>query len=174
MDFGQQANNISCLAGVTNSLLNPHTVTLMSDGGRINTSKSGQNITKDLQLSSGPRTFTCSVCINIAEARISNYCSSEDVNVSGNGEHVLVYSHTNCHHSFTVPGEIRPNLIVNTPDAVTISWVDPAEIFSILRYIVLVERYIEAGPGRERTEKVEGYPQELPGTLQRHTVKSLG
>ncbi|CAI8023537.1 Basement membrane-specific heparan sulfate proteoglycan core protein [Geodia barretti] len=157
VDFGgQQANNISCLAGVTNSLLNPHTVTLMGDGGRINTSKSGQNITKDLQLSSGPRTFTCSVCINIAEARISNYCSSEDVNVSGN-----------------VPGEIRPNFIVNTPDAVTISWVDSAEIFSILRYIVLVERYIEAGPGRERTEKVEGYPQELPGTLQHHTVKSL-
>ena len=100
MDFGgQEAKEISCLAGVTNSLLNPHTVTLMGDGGRINTSKSGQNITRNLQLSSGPMTFNCSVCINIEKARISNYCSSKTVTVSGDGEHVYeVYSYTNCHH----------------------------------------------------------------------------
>ena len=84
VDFGsQQANEISCLAGVTNSLLNPHTVTLMG-GGLVGTSKLGQNIS--LQLSSGPRTFTCSVCINIEEAKILDYCSSDDVTISGDGE----------------------------------------------------------------------------------------
>ena len=76
----------------------------------------------------------------------------------------------------TVPGKIRPNLI-KTPDKITISWVDSAasiEPLSILRYIVLVERYVEAGPGKERTENVRGYPRELPGTQRQHTVKSLG
>ena len=72
------------------------------------------------------------------------------------------------------PGEIRPNLINKTADEVTISWVDSAAPFSILRYIVLVERYVEAGPGKETTEKVTGYPRELPGTQLQHTVKSLG
>ena len=74
----------------------------------------------------------------------------------------------------TVPREIRPNLINKTADKVTISWVASAVPFSILRYIVLVERYVEAGPGRERTEKVKGYPRELPRTQRDHTVKSLG
>ena len=73
-----------------------------------------------------------------------------------------------------MPGEIKPTLIVNTPDEVTISWVDSAAPFSILEYIVLVEKYVEDGPGKETTEKVEDYPRELPGTLLHHTVGSLG
>ena len=73
-----------------------------------------------------------------------------------------------------MPGEIKPTLINKTADKVAISWVSSAAPFSILGYIVLVERYVEDGPGKETTEKVEGYPLELPGTLLHHTVGSLG
>ena len=33
---------------------------------------------------------------------------------------------------------------------------------------------MEDGPGRERTQIIGGYPQELPGTQRNHTVESLG
>ena len=92
MDFSQQTNTVSCLAGVTSNLQDNHTVTLMGDGEELRISMRGENITQELQPATSYEDFTCRVCINIREAGIEDYCSSRDLVVSGSGK-CCVYKH---------------------------------------------------------------------------------
>ena len=79
------SDSLTCVAGVVSNLLYPPSISLIRDGSLLDT-------VDDVTLQySRPQSgqFNCTVCINIPDAKIKNYCSSTVIAISSNGEYIM-------------------------------------------------------------------------------------
>ena len=81
-------DTLTCMAVVDSNLFNPPNITLTRDGEEIGSLSSGVSLTYSLSPSESG-VFKCTVCINIPDASIVNYCGSTVVTISSNGKYIL-------------------------------------------------------------------------------------
>ena len=176
VDFSDDSNSLTCVAGVVSNLVGSPSVLLM--GGDSTTSSTGFSLTSDISKDDGE--ITCTVCINVKEADIHNHCSNGTISISSNGGYIYtcvtleVTVCTYLHILSTVPGLITPVRTTDSVSGITIDWSRSDSVSAdIVRYIVDVREYSSAGPGKVQMRSITGYPLELPSTTLQHTVKSL-
>ena len=107
------SDSLTCVASVVSNLLYPPTITLTrrddeDDDGTLPETVSGAMLNYPLS-SSQSGVFTCTVCIDIPEAEIEDYCNSTTVTISSDGKWSngtsggYVYSSlhsTSCDHTY--------------------------------------------------------------------------
>ena len=92
-------DTLTCMAVVEDNLFNEPNITLTRDGDEIGSISSGVSLTYSLS-STESGVYKCTVCINIPEASMVNYCGSTVVTISSNGKYII-YSTTTTSTSTT-------------------------------------------------------------------------
>ena len=80
VEFSDDSDTISCLAGVVNGLLLPPRTNLSDNSGVVSQTRNGSSLTYRPMAGYSGR-FTCTVCIDIPKARIL-HCSNKSVSAS--------------------------------------------------------------------------------------------
>ena len=123
-------DTLTCMAVVDSNLFNQPNITLTRDGGEIGSISSGVSLTYPLSPSESG-VFKCTVCINIPEAGIVNYCGSTVVTISSNGKYII-YSTTTTSTSTTTTSTTT----TSTDDDIILSQQYQRQSFLLIIYLV--------------------------------------
>ena len=85
--FSDSANSVYCVAELVRGVVRPPSVVLTRDGAVV---RSGSGLSLSQPLPPGAFSpgvvFTCSVCVEVPESGIMDYCNHSSLKISSSGE----------------------------------------------------------------------------------------